>query len=52
MNREEQVLELDRITEEKARLDSETENSGRNKGSKASQKYKTIFNCSYSEAQE
>lgn len=52
MNREEQVLELDRIAEEKARLDSEIENSGRNKGSKASHKYKTVFNCSYSEGQE
>lgn len=52
MNKEEQVLELDRIAEEKARLDSEIENSGKNKGSKASQKYKAVFNCSYSEGQE
>jgi hypothetical protein len=52
MNREEQVLELDRSTEEKVKLDSETENSGRNKGSKACQKYKTVFNCSYTEEPE
>ena len=52
MNREEQLLELDSRTEEKVKLDTETEELTRNQRSKASQKYKTIFNCSYSEGQE
>ena len=52
MNRGEQVLELDRIAEEKVKPESDTETPSRNKGSKECQKYKTVFNCSYSERQE
>jgi hypothetical protein len=52
MIREEQVLELNRMTEEKIKLDTKTEELSRNQRSKAHQKYKTIFNCSYSEEQE
>ena len=52
MIKQEQVLEVDGIAEEKVKLESETERPSRNKGSKACQKYKTVFNCSYSERQE
>jgi len=52
MIREEQVLELNKSNEEKTKFDTKTEELSRNQGSKASQKYKTIFNCSYSEVQE
>jgi hypothetical protein len=52
MIREKQVLELNIRTEEKVKPDTKTEELSRNQGSKASQKYKTVFNCSYSEGQE
>ena len=54
MNREEQTLELKSTTEEKNKLDSigRAENVSEDEGLRLSQKYKTVFNCSYSELQE
>jgi hypothetical protein len=52
MIREEQVLELNRAVEEKVELNTKTEELNPSQGSKTCQKYKTVFNCSYSERQE
>jgi len=53
-DREKQILELNKITEEKAgsELNSTTFNMEKNIGLEISQKYKTIFNCRYTEIKE
>lgn len=52
MIREEQVLEVNRASEEKVDTDAKIEELKQSQRSKASQKYKTVFNCSYCEPQE
>ncbi len=47
-----QILELDRAAEEEVQVETKTEELSRNQGSKTFLKYKTVFNCSCSEAQE
>ncbi|HEX9912186.1 MAG TPA: hypothetical protein VGB01_02945 [candidate division Zixibacteria bacterium] len=53
-DREKQILDLIKTTEEKAEseLNSTTFNMEKNMGLEISQKYKTIFNCRYTEIKE
>jgi hypothetical protein len=53
-DREKQILELNKTTEEKAKteLNSTTFNMEKNIGLEISQKYKTIFKCNYTEVKK
>ncbi|MFH0931604.1 MAG: hypothetical protein V1890_06680 [Candidatus Zixiibacteriota bacterium] len=53
-DREKQILELNKTTEKKAKteLNSTTFNMEKKIGLEISQKYKTIFNCRYTEIKE
>ncbi len=53
-DREKQILEPNKTTEEKTKseLNSTTFNMEKNIGLEISQKYKTIFNCRYTEIKE